>query len=102
MPGQYAVHHRFTPPPRTRNPPRPAQQGGSGRPTPDRRSPAMTFLTELAALVAVASDATGVPYPAGGDHGPQAPERYTIGLFGDMPYNALGRQQYPALLADVN
>jgi hypothetical protein len=27
---------------------------------------------------------------------------YTIGLFGDMPYNALGRQQYPALLADIN
>jgi hypothetical protein len=29
-------------------------------------------------------------------------ESYTIGLFGDMPYNALGRSQYPALLADIN
>ena len=29
-------------------------------------------------------------------------ERYTIGLFGDMPYNALGRAQYPNLLADIN
>src|SRR5262249_16989582 len=29
-------------------------------------------------------------------------EAYTIGLFGDMPYNALGKQQYPALLADIN
>jgi hypothetical protein len=27
---------------------------------------------------------------------------YTVGLFGDMPYNALGRSQYPALLADIN
>src|SRR5262249_12656177 len=27
---------------------------------------------------------------------------YTIGLFGDMPYNALGRSQYPALLANIN
>jgi hypothetical protein len=29
-------------------------------------------------------------------------DSYTIGLFGDMPYNALGRSQYPALLADIN
>jgi hypothetical protein len=28
--------------------------------------------------------------------------KYTIGLFGDMPYNALGRAQYPNLLADIN
>ncbi len=35
----------------------------------------------------------------GQEHEPQA---YTVGLFGDMPYNALGRAQYPALLADIN
>jgi hypothetical protein len=29
-------------------------------------------------------------------------EKYTIGLFGDMPYNALGKAQYPNLLADIN
>jgi hypothetical protein len=29
-------------------------------------------------------------------------ERYSIALFGDMPYNAIGKQQYPALLADIN
>lgn len=29
-------------------------------------------------------------------------DSYTIGLFGDTPYNALGRAQYPALLADIN
>jgi hypothetical protein len=27
---------------------------------------------------------------------------YTVGLFGDMPYNALGKSQYPALLEDIN
>jgi hypothetical protein len=32
----------------------------------------------------------------------RGPENYTIGLFGDMPYNALGRLQYPNLLADIN
>jgi hypothetical protein len=30
------------------------------------------------------------------------PATYTIGLFGDMPYNTLGRAQYPNLLADIN
>jgi hypothetical protein len=39
------------------------------------------------------------PVSADEDHGH---ERYTVGLFGDMPYNALGRAQYPALLADIN
>jgi hypothetical protein len=29
-------------------------------------------------------------------------EKYTIALFGDMPYNALGKAQYPNLIADVN
>lgn len=29
-------------------------------------------------------------------------ERYTIALFGDMPYNALGKAQFPNLIADVN
>src|SRR3954467_10711617 len=30
------------------------------------------------------------------------PSRYTVALWGDMPYNALGKQQYPNLLLDVN
>jgi hypothetical protein len=30
------------------------------------------------------------------------PRRYTVGLFGDMPYGDLGKQQYPSLLADLN
>ncbi len=35
----------------------------------------------------------------GDDHGHGA---YTIGLFGDMPYNALGKADYPSLLRDIN
>jgi hypothetical protein len=33
------------------------------------------------------------------DRGPQT---YTVALFGDVPYNALGKAQYPNLLADIN
>src|SRR5207248_346331 len=36
------------------------------------------------------------------DNQERGPSVYTIGLFGDMPYNALGRAQYPNLLADIN
>jgi hypothetical protein len=32
----------------------------------------------------------------------QGPAAYIVGLFGDTPYNDLGRAQYPALLADIN
>jgi hypothetical protein len=32
----------------------------------------------------------------------RGPASYTIGLFGDMPYNDLGRAQYPNLIADIN
>jgi len=35
-------------------------------------------------------------------HDDRNSDSYTIGLFGDMPYNALGKAQYPALLADIN
>jgi hypothetical protein len=35
-----------------------------------------------------------------GEH--REPRKYTIALWGDMPYNALGKQQYPNLLLDVN
>ena len=61
-----------------------------------------------AAAVSVAAVATVIPAGAASGAGPaspgpgRGPERYTIGLFGDMPYNALGRAQYPNLLADIN
>ena len=38
----------------------------------------------------------------GSDRFGRGEQRYTIGLFGDMPYGALGRSQYPNLLADIN
>src|SRR5262249_49562255 len=40
--------------------------------------------------------------PEGAQDGRRGSAAYTIGLFGDMPYNALGRSQYPALLDDIN
>src|SRR5262249_30730919 len=40
--------------------------------------------------------------PTRAQDSPRGPETYTIALFGDMPYNALGKSQYPALLADIN
>src|SRR5262245_16337477 len=64
----------------------------------------MTF--RLAVLAAtVAAILTGIAYAGTGPASPgqgRGPATYTIGLFGDMPYNALGRSQYPNLLADIN
>jgi hypothetical protein len=50
-----------------------------------------------AVFVGIASGAG----PTSPGHG-RGPERYSVGLFGDMPYGALGRSQYPNLLADIN
>jgi hypothetical protein len=63
----------------------------------------LTLLGVLATAV-IAAVAVGVAQGAGPTTPGQGvgPETYTIGLFGDMPYNALGKSQYPALLADVN
>jgi hypothetical protein len=35
-------------------------------------------------------------------HKGQGSDAYTVGLFGDMPYNALGKSQYPRLLEDID
>jgi len=61
-------------------------------------------LLGVVATAAIAAVAVGVAQGAGPTSPGQGggPETYTIGLFGDMPYNALGKAQYPALLADVN
>ena len=59
-------------------------------------------------IVTAAMLSAGVIYASGSSMDPQRqnddrnPFSYTIGLFGDMPYNALGRAQYPNLLADIN
>jgi hypothetical protein len=55
----------------------------------------------MAAVAFVASKGYGVA-AKGDDRDDHEQEGYTIGLFGDMPYNALGKSQYPALLADIN
>jgi hypothetical protein len=60
----------------------------------------VAFAAAVTAVAVVGGVAHGAgPATPGNGRGPQA---YTIGLFGDMPYNALGRSQYPNLLADVN
>jgi hypothetical protein len=59
--------------------------------------PIALFALAAVAAAAVASGA-GPASPGQG----RGPDTYTIGLFGDMPYNALGKSQYPSLLADLN
>jgi len=65
---------------------------------------ALVATAALAAAVAVplgsarAGSGTAAASPGQG----RGPEGYTIGLFGDMPYGALGRSQYPNLLANIN
>jgi len=46
----------------------------------------------------------GYRLSANGDdrRGDSDDDGYTIALFGDVPYNSLGKSQYPALLADIN
>ena len=61
-------------------------------------------LLGVVATAAIAAVAVGVAQGAGPTSPGQGggPETYTIGLFGDMPYNALGKSEYPALLANIN
>jgi hypothetical protein len=55
------------------------------------------------AIAAAAALALGVTAGRAdqGDN-PSGPAHYTIALFGDMPYNAQGKADYPFLLQDVN
>src|SRR5215831_14877079 len=73
------------------------------------RSRTKLGLWSLLALGALVGAAPGVGSLARADErhddhheGSKEPKRYTIALWGDMPYNALGKQQYPNLLLDVN
>src|SRR5215467_9808396 len=54
----------------------------------------------LALGIAAAVATTGKA--EGGKTDGRGQSEYTIGLFGDMPYNALGREQYPNLLENIN
>ena len=67
-----------------------------------KRSRVSTAIGATAAMIAAAGY---IGSATGGDHdekGEAGGKSYTIALFGDMPYNALGRSQYPNLLADIN
>jgi hypothetical protein len=57
------------------------------------------LLTCVAAGVLIASMSVS---SAKEDASQRGGQNYTIALFGDTPYNALGRAQYPNLLADIN
>jgi hypothetical protein len=60
-------------------------------------------VTMAAAAIAATVGATVAMAAPGGDHRDRAAGHgYTIALFGDMPYNAAGREEYPRLIADVN
>src|SRR5882672_9440597 len=63
-----------------------------------RRPRALAGACVTAALIIAAAY---VAY-AKDDDGERGGESYTIALFGDMPYNELGRAQYPNVLADIN
>ena len=69
----------------------------------------MRLTATAAVLAATVAATTAVADRGGDDHGPAAEHgdyglgrSYTVGLFGDMPYGAAGRTEYPRLLADMN
>jgi len=67
-----------------------------------RQSRTNGFRIALAAAAAMASVTLFAAHDRGVNDSENGPAKYTIAMWGDMPYNALGRSQYPALLADVN
>jgi hypothetical protein len=78
------------------------------RPRLTARRATLPLVGMVVALAATVGAATG-PGSAMAGRGQAGPQRdtqaertYTVGLFGDMPYNAIGKAQYPALLADIN
>jgi hypothetical protein len=65
------------------------------------RRTAVAAAAAVAVVVAILGSMAQAAGPTLPGHG-RGPQTFTIGLFGDMPYNALGRAQYPNLLADMN
>ncbi|OLE28551.1 MAG: hypothetical protein AUG44_07150 [Actinobacteria bacterium 13_1_20CM_3_71_11] len=59
-------------------------------------------LAAAAALVLVTVGGSWSAVQDGTDHHDGDDGAYTVALFGDMPYGAAGRVEYPRLLADVN
>jgi hypothetical protein len=60
---------------------------------------AIKLWTMLAIVVGVAFTGSAKEEDNESSH---ASQQYTIAAFGDQPYNALGKSQYPALLDDIN
>jgi hypothetical protein len=62
-----------------------------------------TTVAVLAAVTTLAAPAAGLAASSSQhseDHG--SGSSYSVGLFGDVPYGAAGRAEYPRLLADLN
>ena len=61
-------------------------------------------MSRLARTVAVLTTilSMGIPAASVTVAGHDDSATYSVGLFGDMPYGAAGKQEYPRLLADVN
>jgi hypothetical protein len=57
----------------------------------------------VAATTAIADHGAGdQPTGSGDNQGYGFGQSYTVGLFGDLPYGAAGKVEYPRLLADMN
>jgi hypothetical protein len=60
------------------------------------------MLTLAVAAAAVLCIGVAAALAGTSDQPPRGQDKYTIGLFGDMPYNAQGKADYPYLLQDIN
>jgi hypothetical protein len=56
----------------------------------------------VAATTAIADHGNGGPGSGDGTRTYGLGQSYTVGLFGDVPYGAQGREEYPRLLNDMN
>src|SRR5882672_10484246 len=78
------------------------RQGGNTNMSQSGLSRRMLALAALAA--AALGIYVGLARGSAGEDSPKSTDSatYTIGLFGDMPYNAMGKADYPFLLQDIN
>jgi len=67
-----------------------------------KRAAALVALAAVAAMGIVTSASRAEADSHQRREHEDGPSRYSVALWGDMPYNALGKQQYPDLLLDVN
>jgi len=60
-----------------------------------------SLVAGAAAVAATVGATVAIADPIGGPPGPSK-SAYTVALFGDVPYGAAGRAEYPGLIQDVN